>query len=322
MPVRRFVLALTLVLAAIGFAVFADVGPAFAGTFKYDASHDTVSCSSFWGTAKVTPGLSSVNNLPDAISIKGTVSDCADTPSGSTAVSFKMLANVNKTTTVSLASGNFNTNIPPVQPGMTVVGKDIPPGDTVQSVAVNGLSLTLLTAGTGTVTGDALLFTGTVQNNTLPGQVVVSFGSVIGSLASTNSVGTLAGCSSATGTIMVKWKALYEPQFPTPTPAYKLTSGITTLTPNAIFGGANLETFPFGSVASAGQGSFEIGHGNGCTPGTATGAFNGSDSGATSNAWAETSQDLNTIIGYAEANGGVGLPTTTLTIGLGSLTVA
>jgi hypothetical protein len=144
-------------------------------------------------------------------------------------------------------------------------------------------------------------------------------GSVSGTLTGTsNNISTLAGCSNASGSLVVKFKGYYLGA----SPAEKLLYTSTTINIHQIYGGLFAPGAPFGqhNVTTTGYGSFEIGANatadGGCTAPTVSGtaAFGGSDNGASTASVAVTSQDISAILGgQANANGA-----TTLTLGIGA----
>jgi hypothetical protein len=118
----------------------------------------------------------------------------------------------------------------------------------------------------------------------------------------TNSISTLSGCSSATGTLTVKWSAYYYNSSNTPAEE-SLTNSTTVASISQIYGALFSPGAPFGSsnVTTDGYGSFQIGANastQGCTAPTYTspGAFLGSDLGASTASVAVTSEDVGAIL--------------------------
>ena len=149
--------------------------------------------------------------------------------------------------------------------------------------------------------------------------------SIAATLAGTNSAANLNGCSLTTGTILVKWAVEYIPTGFNGNSVYgqagaeKMLDPSTTLTPNSLFGGIAINTIPYGPLSSELNGQFELGPGNGCaaaSPGL--GGFLGVDQGLASQTFAETTQDIPTILAYSNALAGVGLAKDVLGIGGGT----
>jgi hypothetical protein len=162
-------------------------------------------------------------------------------------------------------------------------------GSSPTTIAVKGY-LKGCSDATGKVSGSD------TSNTAFSGEVK---GTVTGA---SNNITVLAGCSSATGTLTVKWKAYYYNSSLTP-PAEKLMYGSTQVSLTQIYGALFSPGSPFGvdNVTTDGYGAFEIGNNatsNGCTAPTYTspGAFLGTDSGATSASVAITSQDATAIL--------------------------
>jgi hypothetical protein len=135
----------------------------------------------------------------------------------------------------------------------------------------------------------------------------------------TNSISTLSGCSSATGTLTVKWSAYYYNSSNTPAEE-SLTNSTTVASISQIYGALFSPGAPCGSsnVTTDGYGSFQIGANastQGCTAPTYTspGAFLGSDLGASTASVAVTSEDGGAII-----SGQTGATVTKLLLGIGA----
>jgi len=149
-----------------------------------------------------------------------------------------------------------------------------------------------------------------------------------GTLNGTNSAANLNGCSTNTGSLLVKWAVEYIPTGFSGSSVYgqagaeKMFAASTTLTPNSLFGGIAINTLPYGPIGTSLNGEFEIGPGNGCAVASpATGGFLGVDNGISSETYAETGQDIPTILAYAGYAAGVGQAKNVLDLGPGTLTV-
>jgi hypothetical protein len=179
-------------------------------------------------------------------------------------------------------------------------------GTTPTTISVKG-TLNGCTDNTGKVSGS------TTSDTAFTGKVT---GTLSGA---NNNLTSLVGCSSANGTLTVKWKASYFDSSLTPSDE-KLLYTSTTVSLTQVFGTTFAPGAPFGTsnMTTPGFGGFEIGAAstaNGCAAPTYTspGAFLGTDSGASTSSFTVTSMDISAILGGQASN----LVSNTSTIGLG-----
>jgi hypothetical protein len=137
-------------------------------------------------------------------------------------------------------------------------------------------------AGTEKTTIKAKL-TGCTSNAT---GLAVASGGVSGSFSSTHTAGTngcasLAGSSTESGVLTVKWKT---------TP--KLSSGNSSVTVSSVSGG----------IGSDGNATFTI---PGSTPDSGTGSFSGTDHGASDSTTAQTTTSASSILSSCEGKKGL-----------------
>ena len=172
-------------------------------------------------------------------------------------------------------------------------------------LASAGFTPALTTAGGGG--NPAIKVKGTLYGcvDNTDSNLKIQSGAVSGTLTGTagNSCLTLLGSTGVTGSLTVKWKA-------TATSTDCFLSNVTTLTPNTING----TTFgPSGNITGT-YGAFQI---PGASPPTVTGAYSGTDGGATSTVFSTTTEDIGALVAFCNATTGL----KTAHLGLTSLTL-